>query len=145
MADQNETIKLLKECDAGTKMGISSLEDVIKDISEGELRNVLVESKSNHEKILSKIADRLQEYGEKGKEPAAMATIMAKMKENMKMMTEEESCAAANLIIDGCNMGIKSIHKYYNQYPNAEQSAKQLVDDLVKEEEDLCCKLRCYL
>ncbi len=145
MADKNETIRLLKECDAGVKMGIQSLEDVMGGIEKGQLYDILEKSKEKHEKIQDKINKSLNEYGEEGKEPAVIATAMAKMKENMKMMVEEPSCAAANLIIDGCNMGIKSIYKYFNQYPNAEDSVKELVDEIVEEEENLCKKLRCYL
>ncbi|MDO4522825.1 MAG: hypothetical protein Q4B57_06745 [Eubacteriales bacterium] len=145
MVKREESVKLLKECDAGTQMGISSLEQVIDDISNRELRSILEDSRSRHQEIKSEIDQYLNEYGEEGKEPAMMATVMAKMKENMKMMTEREECAAANVIIDGCNMGIKSIYKYFNQYPNAEERVKGLVNDIVEEEEALCCKLRCYL
>ncbi len=145
MSDQNETIKLLKECDAGVKMGIQSLEDVLKELKPGKLRDTLEKSKGRHEQLKEKIAEYLNEYHEDGKEPAAIATAMAKMKESFKMMTEESSCAAANLMIDGCNMGIKSIYKYFNQYPNAEQKVKKLVDEIVQEEEQLCKELRCYL
>ena len=101
MADQNETIKLLKECDAGVKMGIQSLEDVLTGLKDGNLKNILQQSKERHEEIKRHIDKYLKEYQEDGKEPAAIATMMAKMKEGFKMMTEESSCAAANLIISG--------------------------------------------
>ena len=48
MADQNETIKLLKECDAGVKMGIQSLEDVLTGLKDGNLKNILQQSKERH-------------------------------------------------------------------------------------------------
>ena len=145
MADQNETIKLLKECDAGVKMGIQSLEDVLTGLKDGNLKNILQQSNERHEEIKRHIDKYLKEYQEDGKEPAAIATMMAKMKEGFKMMTEESSCAAANLIIDGCNMGIKSIYKYLNQYPNADKKIQKLVDEIVQEEEQLCKELRAYL
>ena len=67
-----------------------------------------------------------------------------KVKE-VKLMSEHPDVSAAELIIDGCNMGIRSIYKYFNKYPAADAEIKRLVDDIVKEEEDLSVKLRKFL
>ncbi len=145
MSNQNETIRLLKECDAGVQMGIDSLEEVIGDLEQGNIRKILQKSKQQHEEIKNKITEYLNVYKEEGKEPSAIAETMASMKEHMKMMMKDTKCAAADVIIDGCHMGIKSIYRYLNQYPNAEQKVKQLVYDIVEVEEQLSRDLRCYL
>lgn len=51
----------------------------------------------------------------------------------------------ADLVVDGCNMGVKSLHKYINQYPEADEQAKQIARRLVNIEERLSVDLRNYL
>ena len=38
---EQDTIKLLRECDAGIKMGVSSIEDVIDDVKDENLKKIL--------------------------------------------------------------------------------------------------------
>ena len=45
---EDDTIKLLRECNAGVKMGISSLDDVMDHVRDESLRNLLVKSKETH-------------------------------------------------------------------------------------------------
>ena len=52
---------------------------------------------------------------------------------------------AADLITDGCNMGIKSLYKYMNQYPNADEKVKELCTRLISIEDQLRKELRSYL
>ena len=54
MADQNETIKLLKECDAGVKMGIQSLEDVLTGLKDGTITRAELEACAGRILALSK-------------------------------------------------------------------------------------------
>ena len=51
----------------------------------------------------------------------------------------------ADLITDGCNMGIKSLNKYLNQYNMADTSSKEICIKLISIEEQLCKELRKYL
>ena len=41
---EQDTIKLLRECDAGVKMGVSSIDDVLKYVYSSDLKNSLVDS-----------------------------------------------------------------------------------------------------
>lgn len=53
--------------------------------------------------------------------------------------------ASAELIVDGCNMGIKTLCRYENQYAAADDAAMKLTDDLIRLEEKLRQDLREYL
>ena len=141
----DDTINLLRECDAGVEMGIKTLDNVIDDVESDELRKILEKSRETHCKLKGDIAEKLGNYGDDGKEPAAMASFFVKVKSEVKLMSEHPDVSAAELIIDGCNMGIRSIYKYFNKYPAADAERKRLVDDIVKEEEDLSVKLRKFL
>ena len=49
-----DTIKLLKECVSGAKMGIESFEVVNKYIKDEVLRNIINQAKLDHQEILNK-------------------------------------------------------------------------------------------
>ena len=51
----------------------------------------------------------------------------------------------ADLMTDGCNMGVKSLHKYLNQYQAAEEKAKDMAKRLINLEEKLAVDIRCFL
>ena len=141
-----DTIHLLKECDSGTKMGVASIVDVLDGTSNPELKQLLNESKDHHEKLGNEIHSLLVEYGSEEKEPNMMAKGMSKMKTGMKMsMTDNSDETVADLITDGCNMGIKSLYKYMNQYPGANSKVKDLCNRLIDIERQLRKELRQYL
>ena len=142
---EDDTIKLLRECNAGIKMGVSSLDDVIEHVKSESLRNLLAQSKETHTKLGNITHEYLRDYSDDGKEPAAMAKMMSKIKSNINMNEENADHKAADLITDGCNMGVKSLYKYLNQYPAAEEKIKKLAKDVADAEETLVKDLREYL
>ena len=142
---EDDTIKLLRECNAGIKMGVSSLDDVIEHVQNDSLRSLLAKSKETHTKLGNTTHEYLKEYHDDGKEPAMMAKVMSKFKSNVTINEENADHKAADLITDGCNMGVKSLYKYLNQYPAAEEKIKKLAKDVAQAEETLVKDLREYL
>ncbi len=140
-----DTIHLLKECNAGVKMAIKSFDEVITRVKTLKMREQLEESRRKHKEIEQKTESRLNDYGEEDKEPNKMATAMAWMKINVKYATDPTDSEIASLMIDGCNMGIQSISRYFNKYPTADEEVKKMVDDVVKLEQKLMDELRFYL
>ncbi len=144
--DNNDTICLLKECDAGSKMAVSSINEVLDKVGDPDLKALLVKSREHHEKLGNEIHSLLTEHNSEEKDPNIMAKGMSWMKTNMKMsMDEQPSAAAADLLTDGCHMGIKSLHKYLNQYQAADDTSKGICRKLVEIEEELCRDLQPYL
>ena len=144
--EDRDTIRLLKECHAGSKMAVSSLEDVLERVENKNLKALLSETKEHHEQLGNEIHSLLVEYGSEEKEPNMMAKGMSKMKTGMKMsMTDNSDETVADLITDGCNMGIKSLYKYMNQYPGANSKVKDLCNRLIDIERQLRKELRQYL
>ena len=70
---EDDTIKLLRECNAGIKMGVSTLDDVIEHVRSESLRNLLAKSKETHTKLGNTTHEYLNEYHDSGKEPAIMS------------------------------------------------------------------------
>lgn len=143
--ENEDTIHLLKECDAGAKMAVSSIDEVLESVKNERLYALLTETKKHHENLGNEIHSLLKEYGSEEKEPNIMAKGMSWLKTNMKLTMDECSSTVADLIIDGCNMGVKSLYKYLNQYPSANQTVKDLTHRLIGIEEQLCKELRVYL
>lgn len=142
---EDDTIKLLRECNAGIKMGIASLDDVLESVENENLRNLLKESRDTHCRLGSDTRQYLERYQDEGKEPAAMARMMSWLKASVKLEGEDVDGKAADLITDGCNMGVKSLYRYLNQYPAAEKDVKKLAGRLIDAEETLVQDLRAYL
>lgn len=140
-----DTILLLKECDAGSKMAVSSIDDVLDHIHDTTLKALMEKSKRHHTKLGNTIHVLLNQYGAEDKDPNPMAKGMSWMKTNWKMSMDGSDHTIADLMTDGCNMGIKSLYKYMNQYPAAEQKVIDLCTDLIEIEEELRRDLRDYL
>lgn len=143
--EKNDTISLLKECDAGTKMAVSSIDEVLDRIQTPDMKQMLSKIKKDHEKLGNEIHSLLIEHNSEEKEPTPMAKGMSWIKTNMKLGMDESDATVADLLTDGCNMGIKSLYRYMNQYQAADRTSKSICKSLAGIEEELCRDLRKYL
>ena len=142
---EQDTIRLLRECDAGVKMGVSSIGEVLGSIEDKALRETLARSKQEHEKLQSSIQAALDRFGDDGKSPNPIASVMSTVKTNMELMMKPTDATIASLMTDGCNMGVKSLSKYLNEYAAADESAKDVCKKLIALEEQLCKNMQGYL
>lgn len=142
---EQDTIKLLRECDAGVKMGISSIDDVIDYVSDEKFKEELNKCKDRHRELAQKIENLLDKYHDDGKDPNPMAKGMSWMKTNVMLVMDESDSTIADLMTEGCNMGVKSLNKYLNQYEAADEQAKNITKDLIRIEDDLVKEVRRYL
>lgn len=142
---ESDTIKLLRECDAGIRMGVSSIDDVLEYVRDKTLRQYLADCKNEHDKLKEEIQILLDEYHDDGKEPNPMAKGMSWMKTNVKLIMNESDETIADLMTDGCNMGVKSLNKYLNQYKAADEKTKDITKRLINLEEKLAVDIRCFL
>jgi hypothetical protein len=142
---EQDTIKLLRECDAGVKMGVASIEDVYDHIKSQDFKEYLNKCKDEHQKLEDEIQELLDKYDDEGKEPNPIAKGMSWMKTNMKLMAEDTDKTVADLMTDGCNMGVKSLNRYLNQYEAADEVSKDICKRLINLEECLAIDIRKYL
>lgn len=142
---EQDTIKLLRECDAGIQMGLSALEDVNDRVSDETFGRMLCECMAKHEKLKKEIGQELNRFEDEGKEPPAAAKAMSKMKTGIKLAIHNDDATIAELITDGCNMGIKSLSRYLNKYEAASEKSKDIAKRLISLEEELSVGIRKYL
>ena len=140
-----ETVRLLRACNEGVKMGILSIEEVMPHVKSAELSGVLSVAIGQHETLREETGAMIRRYHDPDKEPGAMLRGMSWLKTNVQLALKEGDATVADLLTDGCGMGIKSLSKYLNQYPAAEEEARHLARRIIGAEEELSHRLRPYL
>ncbi len=142
---QPDTIKLLRECDAGIKMGVKSIDDVLDRVKSPDLKQLLNACKDEHQKLDRELQGLLEKYDDQGKDPNFFAEKMSKMKTEMKLQMDATDHTVADLMTNGCNMGVKSLNKYLNQYAAADEVSKDITKRLINLEGQLALDMRKFL
>lgn len=142
---ENDTIKLLRECDSGVKMGISSITEVLNRVESEDFKLILVKCKEEHQRLESLISEQLIKYNDEGKSPNPIAKSMSWMKTNVMLTMDKSDKVIADLLTDGCNMGVKSLNSYLNEYKAADEFSKDITKKLINLEERLSVDMRDYL
>lgn len=140
-----DTIDLLRECNAGIKMGVSAIDEVIPSVKSGELKKTLELSRHEHGVLGDETHKLLLKYGGDTREPHPIAKSMSWIKTNVKLQMEPNDKNIAGIMTDGCNMGIKSLNSYLNQYKNADSHARDIADQLIDIEERMSERMKEYL
>jgi hypothetical protein len=93
----------------------------------------------------NEIREQLDSYHDEGKNPNPIAKGMSWMKTNVKLGMDMSDNTIADLMTDGCNMGVKSLNRYLNEYEAAEERTKDITKRLIHLEEKLATDIRGYL
>jgi hypothetical protein len=112
---------------------------------QAQQKTKLTKCKQEHEDLQIKILQELEKYQDDGKNPSPIAKGMSWMKTNMKLSMEESDATISDLMTDGCNMGVKSLNRYLNQYKAADEVSKDMAKRLINLEEKLAVDIRQYL
>ena len=142
---EHDTIELLQECDAGIQMGIGAIDEVKDHVYNSEFKMHLDSYQREYAQLQNEIQGLLHEYNDEGKDPNPIAKGMAWMKTNMTVAFDESDEAISDIITDGCNMGVKSLNKYLNQYKAADDRAKNFAKKLINLQERQLDGMRRYL
>lgn len=142
---QPDTIRLMRECDAGIQMGVGAIDDVLDYTKDSTLRQCLVDCKNRHIVLKDELQILLRNCHDEGKEPNPVAKSMSWIKTNAKLAIDNSDSAIASLITDGCNMGVKSLNKYLNQYKAADGQSTDIAKRLISLEENLVSSMRPHL
>ena len=142
---EQDTVKLLRECDAGIRMGTDSIDEVVDYVNAPQMRDLLNASRYEHTKLGTEIQSQLDRFQDKGKSPNPIVQKMGWVKTGVKLAIDESDATIADLMTDGCNMGVKSLNRYLNQYKAADEVSKDITKRLINLEEQLSVDLRGYL
>ena len=122
----DQTKKLLKECNVGCKMALQSMTQVEDYLEDSELEQAVEDYRREHERVEKETSRLLMEAGVSEKDPSPVAS-------------------AAKLMMNGCNMGIQSIAKCQNECRDASREARQIAEGLIHTEEDFMGRMKEFL
>lgn len=142
---EQDTIRLLRECDAGIKMGVASIEDVMDKVQADGFKQCLKDCETKHQALKKEIQGLLDQYQDEGKEPNPMAKGMSWIKTNAKLAMDDSDETIADLMTDGCNMGVKSLNRFLNQFEAADEQSKDITKRLIHLEQNLATDIQQYL
>lgn len=140
-----DTVELLKECDAGCKMAVDSMEQIGKYVTDDQLKTLITKYNGEHIKMEEDIHRMLNAMGEEDQEPNPIAKASSWLQSEVKMMLKGDTHQAASLLTDGCNMGIKSLHEYKNQYKAADDKSVKMCEKICNIETRMVEDLQSFL
>ena len=142
---ENDTVRLLRECNAGIKMGEDAIKKVLPLAKNEKLRESLEVCKNTHAALGDETHELLARHNADTKDPHPVARMMSGMKIRTKMMMHKTDNAIADVMTDGCDMGIKSLSRYLNEYKNADKESRSVAKRLIASEEYLENRIRDFL
>ena len=140
-----QTTTLLKECNAGCKMAINSMDRLKDFLMNADLYQTVTTYREQHKKLEEESSELLKKFGEGEQQPDKIASAFSWITTEMKMLIKDDSAQAAKILMNGCNMGIQSISECINKCPDASHDSVSVAKRLVKCEEKLMEDLKKYL
>ena len=141
----DDTIKLLKECSSGICMARDAIDEILEDVRDDDLKGILQNSIKEHDALKEDTENYLKAFHEEPEKPSVIAKGMAHLKSNVKLAADNSDATVADLITDGCNMGVKSLNMYLNQYKAADEVSKDITKRLINLEQKLTEDIRKFL
>ena len=126
-------------------MALNSIEQLAMYLKEQDLQDLFCKYKEEYEQI-EKEAERLSE-GKMEKESVSekAAETFAWFSAEMKLLINDDSAKIAEMMIDGANMGIKSITEKRNRYPQAKKESIFLAKKFERTCEKVTKEMKKYL
>lgn len=140
-----DTVNLLKECNSGCKSATNSMEQVLPFTKDDKLKSIIEKSNAEHVKFGDELHVLLNNCNENEEDPSGVAKIMSWISTEVKLMINDDTKKIAELMTDGCNMGIKSLSQYINKYKDASAESQALAKKLVVIEERFMNELLAFL
>ena len=97
------------------------------------------------QRLQAETAALLNDAGNDEKAPGAAASTFAWLTTEIKLAVNSTNTHIAKLLMDGCNMGIKTLGEKLHQYSQADKSAADLTRRIIKGNEDMMKKLQEFL
>jgi hypothetical protein len=141
----NDTAKLLRESCRGCKYATESITIAMDYAKDKKIKNTLASYNSTHQAIKHKMQAKIHEAGLSEASHPSMPAAMAKLHMNLSLTLNPSDSKIADLMINGCSMGMKSISKLKNKHPKASPEAHVLADELILAEKNMISDMLHFL
>ena len=143
---ENQNLNILDEVNKGATMGMDAISYVSKKVQDNEFKEVLDIEYDKYREISNRVNKLYDKYtSEEPHETNAINKIMTWYGIQMRTMTDDTTSKLSELLMQGTNMGIIEGRRLLNQYPNAEDNVKNILNDFVVMQEDSVETLKKYL
>ena len=141
----NENAKLLQDVCNGCKYASTSINAALGYVKDEKMRRMMKKYSDEHENIKKKCDRLLKEEGEVEKRANPAAQMMMKLGVNMRLSMNDSKSHIAEVMINGCNMGMKAIAKKMNQRSGASGDSIDLASEIIATERSMMEDMLKYL
>lgn len=126
-------------------MAVQTLDQLLPSVHDRDFKNSLEKYRDAHVSFGDKLHTMANKGGTSGGDLGPVEKLSARIMTGMKLMLNDSDKKIASMLTDGCNMGIKSLSAYLNQYSAADDDARKIAANIIRLEESMSEDLRQYL
>ena len=126
--------------------GITSIDTILKHVTDEEMREVLLKQYEDYDKYCNKLAKHITAQGETPKKnnPFTKAQMWSSI--NFSAMMDDSSSHIADMMIKGSNMGITTLNKELNaRRAEISEDAEKMANELLAIEQNNIEQLKPFL
>ncbi len=136
---------VLNEINKGIKMGMDSISNVSEKVQDSQFKKDLKYQYDEYNKILNNVNNELSNYNDFPKELNPMQKAMGWMSVEMNTMADKSNSKIAEMMLQGTNMGIIEGIKLKNEYPDLDNSVKNILNEFISFQQNNVEQLKKYL
>lgn len=141
----NGNAELLNFIYQNSQMGIESIETMIDDVKDAELKEHLCKEIDDYSSFHQRAKDLLNIHGYDEKGLSSFERIKTYIMVNMQTANDKSTSHLAEMLILGSNMGVVDAIKNQNKYPDADKNILGIMRELQKFEENNVERLKMFL
>ena len=143
--DENINLTILNEIGKAAKMGMDSISYISDKVGDEEMKENLTTQYSGYGKIVEKVNDQFEKYGELPDDEPLKDKMMSWMGVQMNTIMDKSNSHVAEILIQGNTMGIIECQKLINHNPRAEEQVKSVLNDFMSFQQNNIEKMKEFL
>ena len=140
-----DTLALLGACTAGIELAVSTMDGVLPRVKDQMLRRRLQDGIRSHEDLLAQSRSLLQQWGGTEQHPSPVTVQLSRLRTSTRLALGRDDPTAAEVVADGCDLGVRHLCRSRNRYAGADHAAQYLTEQLIACQENLSVSLRAFL
>jgi hypothetical protein len=145
MENHDYNVKALNDTYKNAHIALQSISDLLPEVEDDDIKKELQEEYDGYEKIIGKISSFMAENGIEPKDINVFKKAMMWGSIKMKTMFNSSRNQVAEMMINGTVMGINELTAMKNEGENLTDGVRELVEELLKLEEEYEQRLKKFL
>lgn len=145
MNENNRQIEFLNKIYDNSTMGEESISILSEKVEDSQMLSELQFQHKEYSKITNDVVNALAKKKSIPKEKSPISQVGLWSGIQINTLTDKSNDKIAEMMIQGSTMGIIDIKRTLNQYPDANQSYKQIGENLIKLEENSSQRMKSFL